>query len=45
MVVGKLRKTITLVIMMLLLISSCQKQEIRNDEQKNKSKRDSKSCY
>ncbi|MDU1831936.1 MAG: hypothetical protein E6786_02255 [Finegoldia magna] len=32
MVVGKLRKTITLVIMMLLLLSSCQKQEIRNDE-------------
>ena len=32
MVVGKLRKTITLVIMMLVLLSSCQKQEIRNDE-------------
>lgn len=32
MVVGKLRKTITLVIMMLSLLSSCQKQEIRNDE-------------
>lgn len=33
MIVGKLRKTITLVIiMMLLLLSSCQKQEIRNDE-------------
>lgn len=32
MVVGKLRKTITLVIMMCLLLSSCQKQEIRNDE-------------
>lgn len=32
MVVGKLRKTITLVIIMLLLLSSCQKQEIRNDE-------------
>ncbi|MEQ3281327.1 hypothetical protein AAA072_05175 [Finegoldia magna] len=31
MVVGKLRKTITLIIM-LLLLSSCQKQEIRNDE-------------
>ena len=34
MVVGKLRKTITLVIMMLLLLSSCQKNEIKNDEQK-----------
>ena len=34
MVVGKLRKTITLVIMMLLLLSSCQKKEIKNDEQK-----------
>lgn len=32
MVVGKLRKTITLVIIMLLLLSSCQKQEIKNDE-------------
>lgn len=32
MAIGKLRKTITLVIMMLLLLSSCQKQEIRNDE-------------
>lgn len=32
MVVGKLRKTITLVIIMCLLLSSCQKQEIRNDE-------------
>ena len=32
MVVGKLRKTITLVIMMLSLLSSCQKQEIRNYE-------------
>ena len=32
MVVGKLRKTITLVIMMCLLLSSCQKQKIRNDE-------------
>lgn len=34
MAIGKLRKTITLVIMMLLLLSSCQKQEIRNDEGK-----------
>ncbi|MBS6926977.1 MAG: hypothetical protein KH152_00505 [Finegoldia magna] len=34
MVVGKLKKTITLVIMMLLLLSSCQKNEIKNDEQK-----------
>ena len=34
MVVGKLRKTITLVIMMLLLLSSCQKNEIKNDEGK-----------
>lgn len=34
MVVGKLKKTITLVIMMLLLLSSCQKKEIKNDEQK-----------
>ena len=34
MTIGKLRKTITLVIMMLLLLSSCQKQEIKNDEQK-----------
>lgn len=34
MAIGKLRKTITLVIMMLVLLSSCQKQEIRNDEQK-----------
>lgn len=32
MVVVKSRKTITLVIMMLLLLSSCQKQEIKNDE-------------
>ena len=33
MIVGKLRKTITLVIIMMLLpLSSCQKQEIRNDE-------------
>ena len=32
MVVGKSRKTITLVIIMLLLLSSCQKQEIKNDE-------------
>lgn len=34
MVVGKLKKTITLVIIMLLLLSSCQKKEIKNDEQK-----------
>lgn len=34
MVVGKLRKTITLVIMMLLLLSSCQKNEIKNDREK-----------
>lgn len=34
MVVGKLKKTITLVIMMLLLLSSCQKNEIKNDEGK-----------
>lgn len=34
MVVGKLKKTITLVIIMLLLLSSCQKNEIKNDEQK-----------
>ncbi|MDD6905966.1 MAG: hypothetical protein PUI98_03920 [Finegoldia magna] len=34
MTIGKLRKTITLVIMMCLLLSSCKKQEIRNDEQK-----------
>ena len=34
MVVGKLRKTITLVIIMLLLLSSCQKNEIKNDEGK-----------
>ena len=34
MTIGKLRKTITLVIMMLLLLSSCQKKEIKNDEQK-----------
>lgn len=34
MVVGKLKKTITLVIMMLLLLSSCQKNEIKNDEKK-----------
>lgn len=32
MAIGKLKKTITLVIMMLVLLSSCQKQEIRNDE-------------
>lgn len=32
MVIDKLRKTITLVIIMFLLFSSCQKQEIRNDE-------------
>ena len=32
MTIGKLRKTITLVIIMCLLLSSCQKQEIRNDE-------------
>lgn len=34
MTIGKLKKTITLVIMMLLLLSSCQKKEIKNDEQK-----------
>ena len=34
MAIGKLKKTITLVIMMLLLLSSCQKREIKNDEQK-----------
>lgn len=34
MLIGKLKKTITLVIMMLLLLSSCQKKEIKNDEQK-----------
>ena len=34
MAIGKLRKTITLVIMMLLLLSSCQKNKIKNDEQK-----------
>lgn len=34
MAIGKLKKTITLVIMMLLLLSSCQKKEIKNDEQK-----------
>lgn len=34
MVVGKLKKTITLVIMMLLLLSSCQKKEIKNDDKK-----------
>lgn len=34
MVLGKLKKTITLVIMMLLLLSSCQKNEIKNDEGK-----------
>ncbi|OXZ40297.1 hypothetical protein B9N58_07585 [Finegoldia magna] len=34
MVAGKLKKTITLVIIMLLLLSSCQKKEIKNDEQK-----------
>lgn len=34
MVVGKFKKTITLVIIMLLLVSSCQKKEIKNDEQK-----------
>ncbi|MCA5586998.1 hypothetical protein [Finegoldia magna] len=32
MVIDKFRKTITLVIIMFLLFSSCQKQEIRNDE-------------
>lgn len=32
MAIGKLKKTITLVIMMCLLLSSCQKQKIRNDE-------------
>ena len=32
MAIGKLKKTITLVIMMLVLLSSCQKQKIRNDE-------------
>ena len=32
MVVVKSRKTITLVIIMFLLLSSCQKQEIKNDE-------------
>lgn len=32
MVIDKLRKTITLVIIMVLLLSSCQKQEIRNDK-------------
>lgn len=34
MTIGKLRKTITLVIMMLLLLSSCQKNKFKNDEQK-----------
>ena len=34
MTIAKLRKTITLVIMMLLLLSSCQKNKIKNDEQK-----------
>ncbi|MCI6001016.1 MAG: hypothetical protein MRZ23_05820 [Finegoldia magna] len=34
MSIGKLKKTITLVIIMLLLLSSCQKKEIKNDEQK-----------
>lgn len=34
MLIGKLKKTITLVIMMLLLLSSCKKKEIKNDEQK-----------
>ena len=34
MAIGKLKKTITLVIMMLLLLSSCKKKEIKNDEQK-----------
>ena len=34
MAIGKLKKTITLVIMMLLLLSSCQKNEIKNDEKK-----------
>lgn len=34
MAIGKLKKTITLVIMMLVLLSSCQKKEIKNDEQK-----------
>lgn len=32
--IGKLKKTITLIIMMLVLLSSCQKKEIKNDEQK-----------
>ena len=36
MTIGKLRKTITLVIMMLLLLSSCQKNKIKNDEGKAK---------
>ena len=34
MVIDKLRKTITLVIIMFLLLSSCQKNEIKNDEKK-----------
>ena len=34
MAIDKLKKTITLVIMMLLLLSSCQKNKIKNDEQK-----------
>ena len=34
MVIDKLRKTITLVIIMFLLFSSCQNKEIKNDEQK-----------
>ncbi|OXZ24721.1 hypothetical protein [Finegoldia magna] len=34
MAIGKLKKTITLVIMMLVLLSSCQKKEIKNDEEK-----------
>lgn len=34
MAIGKLKKTITLVIMMLLLLSSCQKKEIKNDDKK-----------
>lgn len=34
MVIDKLRKTITIVIIMVLLLSSCQKKEIKNDEQK-----------
>lgn len=34
MAIDKLKKTITLVIIMLLLLSSCQKNEIKNDEGK-----------